>query len=432
MHRILASSGIVKLATKLYRRQNPMQLDTITRLIDLPGHKVTDVLKNTEQSLHLLLKPAGQNPPVCSGCGRLHSGGIHSKERVVVEDLRISGKRVFLHVPKRKIRCCENGRIRVEELDWIQGRFTKRFAQQVYRLTAITTNQEAGWYLELDDETVYRIDRRTLEALTLERLDPVPAPALMSVDEVAWQKWHRYVTNVVDIEKRKVIWNHNGRGKAVLSTFYRTLGSEGCQSIKAVASDGAKGFLSATKTHAPDALIVLDHFHVKKYLNDAVDTVRKEELKKARQQNNEEAAQILHCNKRFILMQNKVTSRKQNLLEQLATLNHRVYQAMLLKEQFLSVYSAPERKTARRNLKDWIVAAIESELPSFIELGYKFFRKRNYVLNYFLHKITTAISEGINNKIKRLSRMAYGYKDVKYFLLKIHQHCGLLNPRLST
>ena len=51
--------------------------------------------------------------------------------------------------------------------------------------------------------------------------------------------------------------------------------------------------------------------------------------------------------------------------------------------------------------------------------------------NYFICKVTTAISEGINNKIKRLKRMAYGYKDVKYFLLKIHQHCGLLNPRLQ-
>lgn len=84
------------------------------------------------------------------------------------------------------------------------------------------------------------------------------------------------------------------------------------------------------------------------------------------------------------------------------------------------------------NLRQWIVAAVKSGMPSFAELGYKFFRKRHYVLNYFICKITTAISEGINNKIKRLKRMAYGYRDVKYFLLKIHQHCGLLSPRLST
>ena len=129
-------------------------------------------------------------------------------------------------------------------------------------------------------------------------------------------------------------------------------------------------------------------------------------------------------------MQNKVTNKKQNLLEILANLNKRVYQAMLLKEQFLSVYADP--KTAQRTLKEWTIAAIKSKIPAFVDLAYKFFRKRHYLLNYFLYKITTAISEGINNKIKRLSRMAYGYRNVHYFLLKIHQHCGLLNPRLST
>jgi transposase len=105
---------------------------------------------------------------------------------------------------------------------------------------------------------------------------------------------------------------------------------------------------------------------------------------------------------------------------------------MLLKEQFLTVYKANDQKTARLNLKEWIIAALKSKIPAFVELGNKFFRKRHFLLNYFVSNITTAISEGINNKIKRLSRMAYGFKDVYYFLLKIHQHCGLLNPRTST
>jgi transposase len=140
-----------------------------------------------------------------------------------VEDLALAGKRVFLYLPKRKVICMEDGRSRVEEFEWLRGRFTKRYADQVNRLTAITTNQEAGWYLGLDDEVVYRIDRRNLEALALEKLDPVPVPKYMSVDEVAWQKWHKYVTNVVDIEQRKVIWNHNHRGKEVLAGFYKAL-----------------------------------------------------------------------------------------------------------------------------------------------------------------------------------------------------------------
>ena len=409
-----------------------MQLHTITELLNIPNFRVSHMTYRTNDRLEMILEHTEQAAPICSGCGNVHNSTIHSMAMVVVQDLPITGKRVFLHVPKRKSRCIEDGRIRVEELEWLTGRFTKRFAEHVYRLTSITTNQEAGWFLGLDDEVVYRIDRRRLEELAKEKLSPIPVPIYMSVDEVAWRKWHRYVTNVVDIDKHKVIWNHNGRGKGVLSKFYRAVGTEHCKSIKAIASDGARGFLAATKTYARDALIVLDHFHVKKYLNDAVDTVRKQELKKAREQHNDELCQILHCNKRFILMQNKISNKKQNLLGKLASLNERVYQSLLLKEQFLSVYTAADRKTARRNLNDWIITAIESKIPAFVELGYKFVRKRHYVFNYFIYKITTSISEGINNKIKRLSRMAYGYKDVQYFLLKIHQHCGLLNPKLST
>ena len=73
-----------------------------------------------------------------------------------------------------------------------------------------------------------------------------------------------------------------------LDKLFRSLGERNCEKIEAVACDGARGYLSSIKRYATNALIVLDHFHVKKYLNDAVDTVRKEELKRARQQNNGE------------------------------------------------------------------------------------------------------------------------------------------------
>jgi len=409
-----------------------LDVDTITELLNIPTHRITRIAGYQEDRACFVLEPREGGVPICSGCGKGHAGLVHSKETVVLEDVGLCGRRVFLQVVKRKLRCPEDGRIRVEKLAWVRERFTKRFAEQITRLTAITTNQEAGWYLGLDDEKVYRIDRKMLEEAAREKLDPVPVPTHMSVDEVAWQKWHRYVTNVVDIDQRAVIWNADGRGKEVLDRFYKALGKENSKTIEAVASDGARGYLSSTKENAPQAVIVLDHFHVKKYLNDAVDTVRKQELQAAREQNNKELSALLHCNKRFILMQNTVTNKKRDLLEKLAQFNQGVYQALLLKEQFLSIYVSGDRATAWANLKAWIVAALRCGLPSFEELGRKFFRKRHYVLNYFICKITTAVSEGINNKIKRLKRMAYGYRDVNYFLLKIHQHCGLLNPRLST
>lgn len=409
-----------------------MHLKTITELLTLPNFQVVSVLEQNETSIYLYVDLIESVAPVCSSCGMIHHSSVHSIGWIRVEDLPLCGKRVFLYLPKRKIRCPKDGKIRVERFDVLRGRFTRRYADQIYRLTSIATNAEAGWFLDLDDETVYRIDRSMLEELASQKLSPVPAPSTMSVDEVAWQKWHKYVTNVVDLERRKVIWNHDGRGKNTLDAFSAALGEEKSSQINAVACDGARGFLSSIKQHAKNALTVLDHFHIKSYLNDALDTVRKEELRKARMNKETALADLLHCRKKFILMQGTPSRRQRNVLEQLAELNDSVYRAMLLKEQFLEIYRSDSHKVAQAGLRQWIGAAFASKIPAFIELGRKFFRKRHFILNFFLMRITSAISEGINNKIKRLKRMAYGYKDVAYFLLKIHQHCGLLNPRLST
>lgn len=409
-----------------------MQKKTITELLALPNFEVVKVLEHHNESFHLYIDLVDPVRPVCSACNEVHDGPIHSIGWIRVEDLPLCGKRVFLYIPKRKVRCPNDGRIRVEEHAILRGRFTRRFARNVSRLTSITTNKEAGWFLNLDDEAVYRIDRGILEELAREKLSPMPAPVHISVDEVAWQKWHKYVTNVVDIDLRKVIWNHNGRGKKTMDAFFSELGKENSEKIVATACDGARGYLSSIKQHAKNALIVLDHFHVKSYLNDALDTVRKSELRKARQDKNSDLTDLLHCRKRFILLQGKPSKRQHDVLEQLADLNETVYRAMLLKEQFLEIYRADSRKTAQMGLRQWIAAAFASRIPAFIELALKFFRKRHFILNFFLMRVTSAISEGINNKIKRLKRMAYGYKDVDYFLLKIHQHCGLLSPKLST
>ena len=123
-----------------------MHLDIITELLELQNYKAAMVIK-TEESINVILERIKDTPPVCSGCGKVHGTSTHSSDVVTVEDLRIFNKRVSLTVPKRKVRCVEDNTIRVEEIPWLRGRVTDRFAEQVYRLTSITTNQEAGWFL---------------------------------------------------------------------------------------------------------------------------------------------------------------------------------------------------------------------------------------------------------------------------------------------
>lgn len=406
-----------------------MHFETITKLLNLPNIIVVDALDCGDDHLHLVVSFSDNvEPPVCSWCGAVHTS-VHSRGQMRVEDLPANGRRVFLYLEKRKCRCPDGG-IHVEYLPWLYGRFTKRFAEQVYRLTSITTNTEAGWFLGLDDEVIYRIDRAILQEKADDLLTSTPAPKAMSVDEVAWKKGHSYVTNVVDIDLKAVIWNHWDRGKKVMDAFYESLTEKERAEIEVVACDGASGFLSSSRQYAVNALIVLDHFHVKSYLSAALDDVRKQELNKAKKdKTQEELAGLLHCKQRFILLRNKPSRRKTRVLERLEQLNEPVYKAMLLKEQFVTIYEYREKKDAQPALRAWIGEALRSGLVPFRELALKLFRKRHYILNFFIKRITSAISEGINNKIKRLKRMAYGYRDVVYFLLKVHQHCGLLNPR---
>jgi transposase len=325
--------------------------------------------------------------------------------------------------------------MRVEAVAWLKplARVTDRFAEDVYRLTAIATNVEAGWYLGLDDEKVYRIDRERLEGLFKERLEPPPAVVNMSVDEVSWLKYYRYVTNVIDVDLRKVIWNGRGRKAEVLDKYYRGIGKNNCGKIESVALDGARTYISSTENNATNALIVYDKFHVVQRLNSTVDAVRKIELNKARKEERGDLVEMMGCKQRFVLLKNKskLTEKQSEHLNQLCAVNEPIYKAMLLKESFLEVYTKPDEDSAKECLNAWITQAAASGIKIFHELAEKFKTKAQYILNWFRKRISSAISEGINNKIKRLKRMAYGYRDVGYFLLKIHQHCGLLNPRLS-
>lgn len=265
-------------------------------------------------------------------------------------------------------------------------------------------------------------------------LEPPPAAINISVDEVSYLKYHRYLTNVIDTDKRVVVWNDKGRKAEVLDRYYEGLGAEKCQEIESVALDGARTYISSTNRYAVNALVVYDKFHVVQKLNKTVDAVRKEELRKARKNGDDQVVELTNCRQRFILLKNKsnLTEKQNKYLETLCQINKPIYQAMLLKEAFLQVYSQENQEQAKDFLQNWIYQAASSSLKAFQELAKSFSDKAQYILNWFIKRVSSSISEGFNNKIKRLKRMAYGYKDIEYFKLKIHQHCGLLNPRRPT
>jgi len=270
---------------------------SIRKWLGIPQYKITGIIREDHKEIHIRLEPYKKKAFVCSGCGAVHETGYHGIEESVVEDLALFEKRVYLHVVKRRHRCPQDNRIHIEEVPWVKkwGRVTKRFAEKVNRLTAITTNQEAGWFLGLDDEVVYRIDKEMLEEKARKKLIPPPAAINLSVDEVSYRKYHRYLTNVIDVDERLVIWNDKGRKAEVLDRYYADIGEEVCRRIESVALDGAKHYISSTNRYAVNAVIVYDRFHLMQKLNGAVDMVRKEELRKARTDKNNELIELTNC-----------------------------------------------------------------------------------------------------------------------------------------
>jgi transposase len=89
----------------------------------------------------------------------------HSYYFTEVRDLPISGKKVCLHVKKYRYKCNHCNGIRSEKIEWLEpySRMTKRFRDDLGRLTAIANNSDVAWYTDLDDETVYRQDKKLLE-----------------------------------------------------------------------------------------------------------------------------------------------------------------------------------------------------------------------------------------------------------------------------
>ena len=412
-----------------------MRYYSIRSLLDIPGYKIKEIIKKDKKELHIRIEPYKRNKGLCSGCG-VHHESYHSIHEMTAEDMRLSQRRVFLYIPKRRYKCPEDGIIHTEIIDWIDlgSRVTKSFAREINRLTSITTNQEAGWYLGLNDEKVGRIDKAILKEKAERLLSPPPTGIHISIDEVSYRKYHRYLTNVVDTEKKLIIWNAKGRKKEVLNRYYEAIDGDNCKKIESVALDGARTYISSTKKYAVNALIVLDKFHIIQNLNNTVERVRKDELQKARKNEHEELIQLTNCKQRFILLKKKsrLSPKQSATLKRLCEVNEPIYKAVLLKESFSAIYKCSNEDEAKEHLYSWLEQAFESGINVFEELAEKIIRKAQYIFNWFKKKISSAISEGFNNKIKRLKRMAYGYKDIEYFRLKIHQHCGLLNPRLST
>ena len=117
-------------------------------------------------------------------------------------------------------------------------------------------------------------------------------------------------------------------------------------------------------------------------------------------------------------------------IEEVARLNEKISKMEIIKERFHSMFNCTSIDTAKivmAEVYQWAFDAKAYNIFNWI----KEIREEETFWNYFLYKVTTGISEGINRAIKGLKWQAYGYKDMQYFKLKIMQKVGYLNSKFN-
>ena len=236
------------------------------------------------------------------------------------------------------------------------------------------------------------------------------------MDEFAIQKGHRYATVIADALTKRVVWVCRGRSREDIRPFFEALGQQGRRQIKAVGIDMNAAYEKEVRRHCPQAEVVYDLFHVvAKYGREVIDRVRIDEAKRLGQSRKTTRRQ------RWLLLRNRHTLKDsdQLQLQELLDANQNLLTVYVLKEDLKRLWRYRHKGYARRFWEGWYQRALQSGLAPLQRFARNLKTYLQGILAHARWPLNTSVLEGINNKIKVIKRMAYGYRDDTYFFLKI-------------
>lgn len=397
-----------------------MDYRLLEQLLGLSRIRVNQVQQTEDEILIWVSIRPGQHR--CPRCGRCFDK-ISEFTEMKVRDLSVFGKTCYLIIRKGRLHCpCSfRGYEDIEFVDEHQ-RQTNRFNEFLFALCDRMTIADSSELMNVDWKCAYRLDQKILTRL--KEQTALPELSAIGVDEISFEKYHKYFTVVYDLaHDHGVLFVAEGRSADSLSAFFESLAPEQRKKIQVVCTDTWDPYIKSIRTHVPHAVIVFDRFHLKKQLNHCIDQLRRSMVAQA----SKEQKKILK-NKRWVLLknQNHHTQKDKQSLEELKIFNKPLYEAYLVKEQFELFYHCANAAEGKKFFRTWI-KQIPETIREFFQPFCEMLQRYVYgILSFFQYHYTNSIAEGINNKIKVLKRMAYGYRDKEYFKLKILRKCGYL------
>lgn len=383
-------------------------------------------------SLIIDLLPRKNSRGRCKLCQRPCSGYDTQPARDY-QYVPLWGIPVYFRYAPRRVNCNKHG-IHVEHLPFAEG---KEALTRSYKLFLSSWAKRLSWKETADIfktswDSVYRSVKWVVDfGLANRQWDDVEQ---VGVDEIAAFHGHQYLTCVYQLDegKRCLLWCGKDRKVKTLLRFFYQFGKARCERLKFVCSDMWAPYLKVIKKKCPNALNVLDRFHIMKKFGEAVDQVRREEVKKLK---NDQQDNLL-AKARWILLKRptNLTNKQTVRLSELVKANLDSLKAYLLKEDFQRFWQYVSPAWAEKFLEQWATRTMQTQLGPMKKVAKMLRKHKPLILNWFRAKgkLSSGPVEGLNNKAKLAVKKAYGFKTLGCLEIALYHQLGKLEEPPST
>ena len=337
----------------------------------------------------------------------------------------------FLYAARR-VHCPEHGVV-VEHVPWSDGKrpvtiammcFLSRWARRLsWRETARAFG--TSW------ECVYRSVQWFVEwGLAHRILEGIRA---IGIDEIHWGKGkgaNAFLTVIYQIDGhcRRLLWVGPKRTQATLRRGLAALGPEVVAGLRFVCSDMWRPYLNVIAAKVSHALHVLDRFHITSHLNQALDQVRRAESGRLRAAGRPQAERLKNMRWKLLRRFSRVRGRARGQLGRLLRAKLETARAWALKDHFEHFWTYKSWRHAGAFLDYWTWRALRSRIEPMKKVARMLRTHEDLILNWFKAKgeISSGAVEGLNNKIRVVTRRSYGFRTYDAMEIALYHTLGRL------
>ena len=406
----------------------------VEQLLHLENYKILKLEERSEKKrmikiIYLESKNKKDKCPICNE----YTSSIHSKLKPIeLKYLKIVEQDTKINIIKKRFICYKCNKVFTENVDLNNKNksLSNKLEQKILK-DLLNYNLSIKYIAESNNVSSGTVRNILLNAMSEYPDHVVNLPRVISFDEFkADTKYGKYAFILNDPIHKKVLDILPKRKKEYLLQYFTHCNNR--YSVEFVISDMYEPYLLVTQIMFPKAKYVVDRFHYTTYIMDALDDIRIR-LQKLYGEKSKEY-KLLKNKKNVSLLRkysNEInwwvfTKRYKNghmvdtlpidILDDILKISNDLMEGYYLKEEFLDIIHHPNQMNVETQINKWISKCIEKNIPEFIETAKTISRWKEYILNSFIdERYSNGYTEGTNNKIKVIKRIAFGYKSFELF-----------------